>query len=127
MRPRTRTAGSPSAASATTPSNSTSVPTSVSSWRVALCQATKAASMLRCRSSSLAAYQGASNGKAAQRFSNSATSRASLVAESATSACTTDPRVEFSARAPVPPCFSASQRSGQSDSVCSVEGLRLTR
>ena len=47
MRPRTRTPGRPSAGSARTPSSSTSVPTSVSSWRVVARQEMNAAGVHR--------------------------------------------------------------------------------
>ena len=41
---------------------------------------------------------------------------------SATSACTNEPIAERTSRPSLPPCRSSSQRSGQSASVCSVDG-----
>ncbi len=85
-----------------------------------------AESIARWRSSSLAANHGESNGRSAQTRSRSATIAAGGRPDSATRACTSEPRVELSARALPPPWRSAIQRSGQSVSVCSVDGLRVT-
>ena len=82
--------------------------------------------MARWRSNSLAAYHGESNGIVAQSLSSSAVSRASSSAGPEISACSTEPSVERRSRGREPPWRSVSHRSGQSASVCRVDGLIVT-
>ena len=62
----------------------------------------------------------------AQRFSSSASIWLSVLAGSATRACISDPSAERTSRPSVPPWRSSSQRSGQSVSICSVDGDSVT-